>query len=195
MNETKLSSSQTTLTQFQHGEYVIIKSAIKHNIVSSERLIQSPGDVRRALRDDTEKRFIQEEGDHGERVVADDNTRQYFEEDNFYADFELKQRRRPAKAKERKKSTTPNVHSHAIVPPTPISPPPKSTLSNKDIITKYNAILKENIHLKKQYTAACKLARCLSRQLDTIHFATQKPTSRKIDNTEFIDIDKIKREW
>ena len=90
MDERKLSSSQTTLTQYHRSEYVITKSAIRHDMDISERVIQSPGNVRRALQNDLKMRSKEVDVDQGDRVVDEGNTQHYFDEEDFYANFATK---------------------------------------------------------------------------------------------------------
>ena len=195
MDESKLSSLQTTLTQFHRGEYVITESAIRHDTNISEKIIQSPGDVRRALKNDIQMRSKEVASGRCDRIFDECNKQHYFDEDEFYADFITKPQRNEIHNKKRKYESSTNTNPHRLVsPPSKPSPTTASTstsLSKDEIILRYNAILKENKILKRQYTKACKVARCLSQQLKTIHYATQQPTSQQIQNMKFKPIDDI----
>ena len=197
MDERKISSSQTTLTQYHRREYVITESAIRHKMDTTEKVIHSPDDVRRALQRDMQMRSKEADVGRRDRVALDDNKHHYFDEEDFYADFALKTKQKSQNTKKRKYSpSTDEPHKLVSTPskPTSTASSTAQSLSNEEIITRYNAVFKEDKILKRQYTKACKLARCLSQQLSTIHFATQQPTAQQIQNTKYLHIDGIAEE-
>ena len=197
MDEKKVSSSQTTLTQFHRDECVITESAVQHEMASSDRLIQSPGDVRRALRGDQLMKNRDSDFDRVDRVVNECQKRHYLDEDDFYADFNRKQRRNQNKCNNKKRkyvTSTTVLKSKVVSPSSSHTASVTSTLpslSHDEIITRYNMMVDQNKSLERKYHKACKLARCLTQQLSTVHYATQQPTAQQVINTKFIDIDEL----
>ena len=70
MKEDKPSPLQTTLTQYERDNSSLTESTIQQKSSTSDRIIQIPGDIRRALREYMETRTIYEEGVHRQCVVA-----------------------------------------------------------------------------------------------------------------------------
>ena len=192
--DNKVSPSQTMLTQYDRDQSSNHDSVKKRETSLSKRQIQSPGDVRRALREDMLKKGVKSVSDKASKCdpgqfEPESKTKHHeinLEESDEDNDI-MHKLHSMSRWKKRKCSISPPS------PPSTNSSPSKKDSTRKsitvnEIIAQHNEILEENIELRQKYTAACKVASCYRHQLETLHYATRAHTAQQIDNMPFVDI-------